>query len=362
MATTITEIANMAGVSRPLVSRVLNNDTSLKIKDETRQHILEVSNQLGGVKRRQSSVRKWGTILMPVNRDLLFTDNTYNSSHNYVLQVISEAIDVWKLRICVMPFDNEHKLEFFSDLCSPSMSLCQGFLLSTSIVDQPLADLLLELKFPHVCIDSRAEVYGVNTVGASVIMGYRKALVHLKDLGHTKIGYIGPLRSHYSAFLSALFETGLEQNDSFNCVYKVARYKNQPEHYRNCAFSAFTKWIKNGGKATAMICHNDFGALGALDAIQHCGLELGKDISLVGYDNIEEHGEGFDENPGLTTIDHPKKEMYLRAAELLHHQIQYGFNQVVHEHLPSELIIRDTTGPVKQGAEQSITEDELQLT
>ena len=359
MATTITEIAKKAGVSRPLVSRVLNNDATLKVKEETRQHILEVSDQLGGVKRRQVTVRKWSTIVIPSNMDFFLNSTTYSSTHNYMLRVMGGVAESWKLRISMMPFNNEHKLDFFNDISSPSMQLCQGIFLSTSIVDKPLADLLLERKFPHVCIDSRAEVYGVNTVDSSVTVGYRKALEHLKELGHTRIGYLGPLRSHYSAFLSAMFETDLEQKGSYNCTYKVSRYKNQPEYYRNCAFSAFGKWIKSGGKATAMICHNDFGAMGAIDAMHSCGMVPGEDISIVGYDNIEDRRDNFNETPGLTTIDYPQKEMYLRAVELLHHQIRYGFNQVVHEHLPSKLIIRNTTGSVKH---KEITDEKLQLT
>ena len=74
------------------------------------------------------------------------------------------------------------------------------------------------------------------------------------------------------------------------------------------------------------------------------GMTPGRDLSIVGYDNIEQREYG--KNHGqLTTIDNPKDQMGRRIGEMLLNQLLRGQQDIVTELVPTTLIVRNTTGP-----------------
>jgi LacI family transcriptional regulator len=116
--------------------------------------------------------------------------------------------------------------------------------------------------------------------------------------------------------------------------------------WTDLARKAFGRWLEANPSATAVICHNDMGAFGALEAMKRRGLKPGKDLSIVGYDNVEERGPVPAETPILTTVDNPTDRIGRRCAEVLLNQMIHDQRQIVHEHIPVCLVVRRTTGPV----------------
>ena len=108
------------------------------------------------------------------------------------------------------------------------------------------------------------------------------------------------------------------------------------------------QWLAKGPFATAVICKKDYVAQVLIEVMREMGLEPGRDLSIIGNGNIEVRGARAVDKPVLTTIDNPEEAIALRCGESLLMQIQEKFHDIVHEHIPVDLISRDTTGPCRR--------------
>jgi LacI family transcriptional regulator len=97
-------------------------------------------------------------------------------------------------------------------------------------------------------------------------------------------------------------------------------------------------------RVSAIMCGNDVIALGVLLEAQKRGISIPKELSVVGFDNLEWAKEF---SPALTTMSVPLAEMGTQAARVLLSRIQGGASDHAIE-LPLELVVRETTGPVRQ--------------
>ena len=93
---------------------------------------------------------------------------------------------------------------------------------------------------------------------------------------------------------------------------------------------------------TAIFVGNDLAAVGALDALDHHGMQVPVDVSLVGYDNIALAGLGHID---LTTIDQPRRDMGVTAVRLLLERRDEDRRSARHLVVPPALVVRGSTGP-----------------
>jgi LacI family transcriptional regulator len=282
--------------------------------------------------------------LDPVQRNLPNTPFTRN---------LEKTLDAKGFRLSFILYDEQQKLEKIRELAD-SPDYCDGLLLSSPvIVDEPVAQLLLDRGVPHVANTTRAEAYGINTVAPHSIGGLRRAIAHLRQFGHHRIGYFGPVadkrRGRYPLFVAAMIEANLELDGGRNCSvpYRVANRSD--DHWRERAQNAFSQWL-NSTSATALICQYDTLALVALEVMRARGLQLGRDLSIVGYGNAEAHEPYKVDRPILTTINNRSDQVGRRCAELLMNQVLHKQTDIVHELIPVELIVRETTGPNPEAA------------
>ena len=80
------------------------------------------------------------------------------------------------------------------------------------------------------------------------------------------------------------------------------------------AYEETKKYLKENKDITAIFAISDIMAIGVAKAIFDLGLKIGKDISIVGFDGMDE-SEFY--NPGITTVKQPKKEIAQKSIELL---------------------------------------------
>ncbi len=351
MVATLAEIAQEAGVSTTTVSRLLRGDKTFRISDEKYKKIMKVKERLGGLRsgRGYPSPSLAHHIVAPLDYDYLGELAFSTPAYEFFIKAVEAALKKAGFRFSIALFDSENKMNVIRDLINDP-NYCDGLLFVLGVIDEKAAGLLLERSFPHVCIDmdNVAERMGVNTVSNYSLGGYNQAVAHLTQLGHRRIGYLGPKPFRYPTYLSAMAQVNLPVDPSYDCEI-IPREGKKPETYwRDLAREAFGRWIDRGRVATAMICHNDAGALGAVDAMKERGLVPGKDISIVGYDNLEQRRPDPVEHPILTTIDNPVDLRGQRCGEFLLNQILQKQHQIVHEHIPVSLIIRETTGPCQQ--------------
>jgi LacI family transcriptional regulator len=94
-------------------------------------------------------------------------------------------------------------------------------------------------------------------------------------------------------------------------------------------------------RPTAILASNDTMALGAMEAARVCGLSIGEDISIIGFDDIFLASQSY---PPLTTVRQPLNEMGAIALEMVVGLLQDHKVLTMQRELPTELIVRETTG------------------
>ena len=97
-------------------------------------------------------------------------------------------------------------------------------------------------------------------------------------------------------------------------------------------------------RPTAVFVAGDQMAIGAMEAIHEAGLQVPHDISVVGYDDIEMSKYV---TPKLTTVRQDTERIGQHAAELLIEQIVNKRRVMTTDIIPVDLIVRQSTGPVK---------------
>ena len=182
--------------------------------------------------------------------------------------------------------------------------------------------------------DSRHPCVGYDNKGAA-----RQAAEHLLSLGHEVFGALmGPRATNDRMVLridgvrEALNGRGLALPESHivERSYSVSR-----------AREGFRELMRQAPGVTALICGNDVLAFGALLEARAAGIEVPRDLSVVGFDNLEWASEI---SPRLTTVQVPTYDMGTATADQLIGRLA---GQPVAHHVKIELnfILRDSTGP-----------------
>lgn len=176
-------------------------------------------------------------------------------------------------------------------------------------------------------------------VGANDVMGTRLALRHLYDLGHRRIAMIGGSpnvstgTARHGAYRETLAALGLPIDETLI---------HQGFGTRETGFRGIQALLDNPAPPTAALCFNDLTAFGALMGMRHKGLEAGRDVSIVGCDDISEAEQWF---PGLTTIRNHQDRIGRTAAELLLARIAQPARPRERILVDVDLIVRGTTAP-----------------
>ncbi len=346
-APTMTSIAKEAGVSVAVVSRLLRGDPSLRISDERRRVILAISDRCGPPKIRRTLRRRTRTIMVPVNRIFSADWIRPNLANSEAFRSFESALQAQSFRLNLSLFDHERRHESIEEAIR-SGNACDGICLLSGIADAKLAELLHAHRFPHVCWSYDAGEFGINTVLTHFSAGLKQAVNHLYELGHRQIGFFGH-RTHYRypLMVAAAVGVGLPVNEHYSCWIDMPEPAETPQAWEQRASQTLSQWLDANPWPTALVCSNDRLALAALKVLEQRGYKPGEGISLVGCDNMEQRGATPSPDPVLTTIDAPNDQIGRRAAELLLNQILHGQTQIVHERLPTRLIVRRTTGPAR---------------
>lgn len=165
--------------------------------------------------------------------------------------------------------------------------------------------------------------------------GMRQAVAHLQALGHRRVGWVGGPRSSWSnrdrlrALQAATAAAGME-------LFVAGHFPPQFEG----GIAAADLIIASG--VTAVIAYNDLMALGLLDRLRNRGVDVPRDISVIGIDDIQMSAMS---SPTLTTVSLTKEQAGRAAVDLLLALLEQpdGVRNVRRE-LPTQLLVRGSTG------------------
>jgi LacI family transcriptional regulator len=186
-----------------------------------------------------------------------------------------------------------------------------------------------------------AEVADFSRVFVDDRHGGLLATRHLTELGHRRIGFLGDDEGGRFGFTSST-----KRRQGYRDALAAAGIDRNPDHERTGPHGRDTsrrlarELLNLLEPPTAIFASSDTQAIGVLDAAKEAGLQVPRDLSIVGFDDIE-----IAEYLGLSTVRHPLYESGLLAAELVVEHIRNPGSppQSVEQEL--EVIARATTGP-----------------
>lgn len=194
-------------------------------------------------------------------------------------------------------------------------------------------------KIPLVLIDYRMDEGESDCILIDNLRGAQEAVEHLVSLGHKKIGFIGGETGHPSIQERFMGYKMVMQNAHLNSQKFVE--KSAPFLTVEAGYEAMRKMFKNGGFPTAVFCANDSVAIGVMEAIKERNLSVPKDISVIGFDDLQ---WGSYAKPPLSTVKVFKEKMGKLALRELLRLIRGKKKEPMETRVKTELIIRRSCG------------------
>lgn len=337
MKITRNEVAKAAGVSTATVSRVFNQISS--VDEELRAKVLAVARELD---YKPNAIAR--SLKTKETKQLAYiVDDISNPLYSEVaVGFQQEAMKHgYMVNLCIADEILDKYLESFIN------HRIEGILVGSMPKKLNLEKLENLARYGIAIVMNRAiksDSAKISILDSDFEEGISKAMIHLCGLGHRKIGYIDGLGrdTEYDIRYKTYVKFILDNNLPFDTNYVVFNESGTKTDFRT-GHALMEELLNRKTDLTAVMCTNDFMALGAMIAIQKRGLKIPKDISVVGYDNIIFSEATF---PGLTTVNLPKFELGVRAVELI--MLKKNGNPGVYEKLPTDLVIRGSTGATKE--------------
>ncbi|WP_238650913.1 LacI family DNA-binding transcriptional regulator [Paenibacillus piscarius] len=337
---TIYDIAKEAQVSVATVSRVLNN--TAPVKESTREIIMAVieKHQFQPNALARSLLKKeTGTIAM------ILPDIT----NPFFPEVFWGAENVAREKrytffLCDTAGEHSRESEYLSILREKRVDgiIFLGGRINLTQCPPELSQEVVELAkhVPIVLVNGNLPRSGLHRIYTDEEEGAALATQHLLDLGHRRIAFLG----------------GMEETSTTQMKLKAVRMKLK-EHGLTLRkdwtlFHDFSieggrtlmdRMLEQGERPTAVLCVNDFTAIGALKSAVEHGLRIPEDLSIVGFDNSPLSRAVI---PELTTVSQNTNRLGELSVEMLHELISGG-NPRKRTVLQPQLVVRASTGRPK---------------
>ncbi|MDO5022784.1 MAG: LacI family DNA-binding transcriptional regulator [Eubacteriales bacterium] len=304
---TIRDVAKTAGVSISTVSRVLNNRPDVGV--DTKQKVLKVVKELGYVRNTSAaSLKQLQTDFVAV---------VLRGRRNIFLMDLAERI---------LEIGKEKNIRFLTEIIDEKADEFEA--VRRLYMERKLTGVIFlgskltnhekeaeELDLPCVFASIEASFLKgthISSVSVDNFKAGKAVMDRLISLGHKSIallGYFGPISDATGQRLygakSSMEEHGIEFN---------------PLLYEECDFTlpssyaAMSHVLDNNIKFSAVFASSDIIAIGAMKALSDRGLDIPKDVSVIGFDGIEQSAYTI---PSLSTVMQPSQEMASKAVDLL---------------------------------------------
>lgn len=332
---TIREVAKLAGVSTATVSRVLNNDSTYKMTEETKQRVLDAVSTLNyelpvaASKPAAPSLSgtKIGCILKLTRRK--FDDP-------YFMSILSAAEDRLRKKGYELAFmRTSSELEDRAQLQALFQTPVSGIILMDDL-DEEIYQYIHK-QVPHI-VGISTNHKDIDNIGYDRFGIAYEATKYLIEKGHTRIGFIGSggvtknikNSQRYRGFQTAMHCANLPINENWiiDCEWDEDLCAQKVDEL--CA---------TGDYPTALFVSSDLIAMASMNRLYANNIKVPDDVAILSVTDIEVAKYA---NPPLTTYHIPAEEIGYVAADLLISRIN-GYDLLPHRViLPSNLIVRGT--------------------
>ena len=326
-------IARLSGVPRSIAARVIDNDPT--ICPATRENVLRVVRLLNYVPT--AAVRSWSRtraqvlgLVIPAAVAALFSDPHFA----IFIQGVSAACAEYGHAVMLWVAEPEYERRQIQQVVHGHA--IDGVIVASALIDDPLVDELRQSRRPFVVVGRRPNDWQTTSVDVDNSGGARAAVRHLLNLGRRCIatitgpqnliagvdrltGYRTALREYGYPIDSALIvDGGFSEHGGYRAMQQLL--PRQPE---------------------AVFAASDTMAIGALHAIREAGLRVPEDIALVGFDDTSLAART---DPPLTVVRQPARQLGQLAVDLLLELIEQPDAPPRCSVLPTELVVRESTG------------------
>ncbi len=333
------DVARRAGVSRAVVSYVINNGPRA-VSPEARQRVLEAIAALGyrpnkfaqGLKfsGTEQARGRFGIILGGT------TDTLLRPYYSAVLASLYQETHRRQGQIRFVTFLDELKDPVFFNKNVHAEEIAGLILVAGEALlrDPQWPDILPRIRERIANgVSLERPVGGFPTVRFDRILAARKAVSHLVALGHTRIALVGYPDDRLIGYRQVLLEHGLPEWE----LVDHPGLNHTPERGYNMA----QQLMQRSQRPSALFATSDEVAIGALAALQDLGLHVPDDVALASIDDISLASMV---RPALTTVRVPVESFATYALRMLETYEQYPDSEPASVLLDTKLIIRDSCG------------------
>ena len=326
---TIRDVAASAGVSKSLVSLVMQGSAS--VSEEKRKRVLRVAAELG---YRPNAVAR-SLVQRRTNLFGVLLSDLHNPFFAEVIDGVRAAAAEQGYRAIIATGDRAAPSE--TGALETLLELrTDGLILASPVLDM---EVIIEAarELPTVLVARRARAAVLDSVANDDLTGAGLAVQHLAELGHRRIAHIDGGDGAGSAerrrgYERSMRKLGLEQHA------RVVPGNYTDEGGRQGVGAL----LAAGPRPTAILAANDLAAIGALSALADRGIRVPEEVSLVGYDNT---ALAAVRHINLTTVDQPRPDMGQTAVRLLLERLRDGRKTARHVLMTPSLVVRRTTAP-----------------
>lgn len=334
MRTTIKDIAKKAFVSTATVSLVINGNS--RISSETQKRVKKAIKDLGYYPSRSARdlvSRKSGNI------GFILTDDHFLRTEPFYTQIFlgtefEARQHPYYVLLATIPTQFTEKDHLPRFILERSVD---GLIIAGKVSKIFLQHIEI-YNLPVVFVDYHSSDFNSSSVLIDNLNGAIQATEYLLQLNHTKIAFIGgdlehpSVRDRFGGFKLTMERKGLFNKDLVLLSETVTS--------RESGYHAAKTIHEKGIEYTALFACNDAMANGAMQYYKENGIKIPKDLSIIGFDNIE---DDLFQDPPLSTMSVPKIDMGVEALQLILEKLtkkSSGHKKIL---IPVELIVRGST-------------------
>ncbi len=332
---TLKQVAAQAGVSYQTVSKVLNGQ--IKVGPETLARIQAAVEALG---YRPNPIARSMRLQRSRMIGYSWTPAPPEQVNNILDAFLSSMVEeAERAGYHLLPFparEGETPLAAYRDLIDSGR--VDGFVLSSVNYADARIAYLLERGFPFVAFgrsDQRLAFPFVDVDGAG---GLRQAVAHLVGAGHRRVAAIAwPEESRVGNERLAGYHEGMAAAGLEVCPEWIRRGEGTVEFGRAALGQLLD--LPEGLRPSAAVACNDAAAIGALQALRARGLQAGRDLAVIGFDDAP-MAQFLD--PPLSSVRQPIRAAGRACVEMLVELMEGRQPERSCVLLPPELVVRES--------------------
>ena len=339
---TLKELAQRTGYSPATISRILSGDPSLSVTPEARRKVLEEAGRLNYTATRSRRGRTPKGVLRVGVAEMLTPVQQLDDPYYLYLSGFVRQGCLDKKYTCL-------PLECRGESFLPPEGEGLDGIVAIGLFTPAQIESLAALTPNVVFLDSSPFESRFDSVVLGYELGISLALEHLTDLGHRRIGFVGPVyklddrRQRAPEVRRELFLQLMEQRRLLDRGLLVDCPMEAP-----AAAQAVASFLAGAGpRPTAFLCANEASAIGAIRALGEAGLSVPGDLSVVSFNDTPRSALV---DPPLTSVSTHVEEMARSALRLLGERSSPGGRPPVRTIplkvvVPPALVVRESSGP-----------------